>query len=50
MTAARAFLLALLPAAALAQADPPAPPAPAPADVQRVHVVERRPFTESGRT
>jgi outer membrane beta-barrel protein len=42
------ILLALLPAAAFAQAQP-LPPAPAP-PVERVHVVEKRPFTESGRT
>ena len=42
------LLVALLPAAAFAQAAPaPAPPSPA---VERVHVVEKRPFTESGRT
>jgi outer membrane beta-barrel protein len=41
MTFARLLALALLPAAAFAQADPA---------VQRVHVVEKRPFTESGRT
>src|SRR5438067_11290474 len=38
------ILFSLLPAAAFAQVE--APPAP----VERVHVVEKRPFTESGRT
>src|SRR5438067_6732770 len=44
MTSSRILLFLLLPAAAFAQVDPP------PAPVERVHVVEKRPFTESGRT
>src|SRR3954462_6959784 len=44
MSSPRMLLLLLLPAAAFAQVE--APPAP----VERVHVVEKRPFTESGRT
>jgi outer membrane beta-barrel protein len=40
----RTFFCALLPAAAFAQVEPP------PAPVERVHVVEKRPFSESGRT
>ncbi|MFL5387337.1 MAG: outer membrane beta-barrel domain-containing protein [Myxococcales bacterium] len=41
---AAALIFALLPLAAFADAEPAA------GDVQRVHVVEKRPFTESGRT
>src|SRR4051812_50046216 len=44
MMSPRILLFSLLPAAAFAQVEPP------PAPVERVHVVEKRPFTESGRT
>jgi len=44
VTSQRILLLALFPAAPLAQVEPP------PSPVERVHVVEKRPFSESGRT
>jgi outer membrane beta-barrel protein len=44
VTSPRILLLALFPAAAFAQVEPP------PSPVERVHVVEKRPFSESGRT